>query len=225
MNEIKILYADDEPRYRKLVKLFFKEAGYTLITVSNGLEALEHMYDNTSIDLIILDVMMPIMDGWETCKEIREFSNVPIIMLTALDDEHNEIYGIDNGADDYISKPFSHDLLNARVKSLLRRVNKNKDDLLSDEGFGFDETRNEILYDGHSIELRPKEYELLKALVMNKNIVLSREQILNKVWGFDYEGDRRTVDTHIKSLRSSLGQLGDRIVTLRGKGYCYRGEK
>jgi len=221
----KILYADDEAHYRKLVKLFLEESEYSVVTVSNGEEALERIQSDKDIKLVILDVMMPVVDGWETCREIRRIANMPILMLTALGDVDNEVYGIENGADDYISKPFTHKLLLARVKGLLRRIETIETEQISDEGFTLDETSNEvILSENEHILLRPKEFELFKVLIINKNIVMSRELILDKVWGFDYFGDPRTVDTHIKSLRARLGDLGSRIATLRNKGYCYRGE-
>jgi len=223
--KIKILYADDEAHYRRLVKMFLEESGYSVVTAENGQEALEIIHDDKDIQLVILDVMMPVMDGWVTCKAIRKISHVPILMLTALDDVNSEVFGLENGADDYISKPFSHELFIARVKGLLRRLQTIEEDQLSGEHFKLDETNNSVIINEEEIPLRPKEFELLKALLLNKNKVLSRDQILNLVWGFDYYGDRRTVDTHIKSLRSKMGDLGEQIVTLRGKGYCYRGEE
>ncbi len=195
----KILYADDEAHYRRLVKMFLEESGYDVVTAENGEEALEIIHDDKDIQLVILDVMMPVMDGWVTCKSIRKISHVPILMLTALDDVNSEVFGIENGADDYISKPFSHELFIARVKGLLRRLQTIEKDQLSGEHFKLDETNNSVIINEEEIPLRPKEFELLKALLLNKNKVLSRDQILDLVWGFDYYGDRRTVDTHIKS--------------------------
>ncbi len=224
MKKITVLYADDEVRYRNLVRMFLKDAGYEVILVENGDEAVEEVFSNKEIDIVLLDVMMPVLDGWQACKSIRAFSNIPILMLTALDDVSNEVKGIESGADDYVSKPFSHEILLARIKGLLRRVKNIDNDILEQEEFVFNENNYTITHEKHNIELRPKEFELLKTLVINKNIVLNREQLLDKVWGFDYEGDQRTVDTHIKSLRARLKNLGKHIVTLRGKGYSYRSE-
>ena len=221
----KILYADDEAQYRRLVKMFLEESGYDVLTVSNGEEVMDALYADNEIKLVILDVMMPMMDGWETCKAIRQMSHVPILMLTALDDVENEVFGIENGADDYIAKPFSHERLIARIKGLLRRVRIECEDKFSDEGITLDETCNSVLFDGVQISLFPKEFDLFKYLVSNKGRVLTRDQILDHVWGYTYFGDRRTVDTHIKSLRAKLGEKSKRIVTLRNKGYCYRGEE
>ncbi|WP_333781236.1 response regulator transcription factor [Oceanirhabdus sp. W0125-5] len=219
----KILYADDEANYRRLIKMFLERADYEVITVSDGKEAIDILNNKNDIDLVILDVMMPKFNGWQACHVIREKSNIPIIMLTALGDATNEVYGIEKGADDYIAKPFSQEVLIARVGGLLRRVRKNKQEQFNDEGMAFEESTNSVYIDNNKITLRPKEYELLMCLVLNKSIVLSREQILDNVWGYDYFGDPRTVDTHIKSLRSKLGDEGKRIKTLRNKGYCYRG--
>lgn len=219
----KILYADDEANYRRLVKMFLERAEYNVITVSNGEEVMNMLNQHNDFDLVILDVMMPKLNGWQACQAIREKSNIPIIMLTALGDVTNEVNGIEKGADDYIAKPFSQDILIARVGGLLRRVRQNQLEQFQDEGMIFEESTNSIIFDNNKIALRPKEYELLICLVLNKSIVLSREQILDKVWGYDYFGDPRTVDTHIKSLRAKLGHISERIKTLRNKGYCYRG--
>lgn len=219
----KILYADDEANYRRLVKMFLERAEYNVITVSNGEEVINMLNQHNDFDLVILDVMMPKLNGWQACQAIREKSNIPIIMLTALGDVTNEVNGIKKGADDYIAKPFSQDILIARVGGLLRRVRQNQVEQFQDEGMIFEESTNSIIFDNNKITLRPKEYELLICLVLNKSIVLSREQILDKVWGYDYFGDPRTVDTHIKSLRAKLGHISKRIKTLRNKGYCYRG--
>jgi len=222
---IKILYADDEAYYRRLVRMFLEKEGYEVVTAENGEEAIDVISTRKDIDVVILDVMMPVVDGWEACKKIRSMSNIPILMLTALGDVTNEVYGIESGADDYISKPFSHEVLIARVKGLLRRVNNNIKAKMEDEGMVFIEAENAVTIKGNMSHLTPKEYELLEFLVMNKEIVLSREKILDKVWGFDYFGDPRTVDTHIKSLRAKLGDESARIKTLRGRGYTYRGEQ
>ncbi|WP_432665780.1 response regulator transcription factor [Wukongibacter baidiensis] len=219
----KILYADDEANYRRLVKMFLEQANYEVLTVSNGKEVIDILNLHNDIDLVILDVMMPNLNGWQTCQEIRKKSSIPIIMLTALGDITSEVHGIENGADDYVAKPFSHEVLIARVGGVLRRVRKNQQEQFSDEGMFFEESTNSVIIDSDKISLRPKEYELLMCLVLNKSIVLSRGQILDKVWGYNYLGDPRTVDTHIKSLRARLGHVGKRIRTLRNKGYCYRG--
>lgn len=219
----KIIYADDEADYRRLVKIFLENEKYQVLTANDGMQVLDVMGLEQDIDLVILDVMMPKMDGWQTCREIRKIHDVPILMLTALDDVKSEVFGIENGADDYIAKPFSHEVLVARVKALLRRTKRKVQNQLKDEGMQFDETISSVYMDGREISLTPKEYELLKYLVINKGLVVVREKILDKVWGFDYYGDPRTVDTHIKSLRAKLGEGGRRITTVRNKGYCYRG--
>ena len=167
---------------------------------------------------------MPVLDGWETCREIRKISQVPILMLTALDDVNDEVFGIENGADDYIAKPFANKLFIARVNALIRRDARNKIGKLQTEDFEMDETIYSVTFGDELIRLTPKEYVLFEFLIVNKNFVLSRDKILNGVWGFDYYGDPRTVDTHIKSLRSKLKTLAPRIVTVRNRGYCYRGD-
>lgn len=219
----KILFADDEANYRRLVKMFLEQADYKVLTANDGKEAIDILSEHNDIDLVILDVMMPRLNGWQACQRIREESSIPIIMLTALGDVNSEVQGIEKGADDYIAKPFSHEVLVARIGGLLRRVRINRKAQLQDEGLIFEESSNSVYIDDERIQLRPKEYELLICLVLNKSIVLSREQILDKVWGYDYFGDPRTVDTHIKSIRAKLGDIGKRIRTLRNKGYCYRG--
>ena len=219
----KILFADDEANYRRLVKMFLEQANYEVLTASDGKEAIDILNEHNDIDLVILDVMMPRLNGWQTCQQIRKKSGIPIIMLTALGDVDSEVQGIEKGADDYIAKPFSHEVLIARVGGLLRRMRINRQEQFQDEGLVFEESTNSVYIDGKRIQLRPKEYELLMCLVLNKSIVLSREQILDRVWGYNYFGDPRTVDTHIKSLRARLGDMGKRIRTLRNKGYCYRG--
>lgn len=188
----KILYADDDANYRRLVKMFFLErANYNVITVSNGEEVMDMLDQHNDIDLVILDIMMPKLNGWQACQAIRKTSNIPIIMLTALGDVTNEVNGIEKGADDYISKPFfSQEILIVRVSGLLRRVHQHQQEIFQDEGMiFFEESTNSVSIDKLEISLRPKEYELLVCLVLNKSIVLSREQILDKVWGYDYFGD------------------------------------
>lgn len=221
----RILYADDEAKYRRLVKLFLSNQGYEVITVDDGEQVIDEFFKHNDFDLVILDVMMPVVDGIEACKAIREYSTVPIIMLTALGDVKDEIKGLEIGADDYIAKPFSNEKLVARVNSLLRRTQINERTQFESEGIMFDDVLLQVSYDDHQYDLTLKEYKLMKALILNKNQVLSRSQLLDLVWGFDYEGDPRTLDTHIKSLRAKSGRIGERIKTVRGKGYYYQGAK
>ncbi|MDP4142892.1 MAG: response regulator transcription factor [Bacillota bacterium] len=216
-----ILIADDEPRIRKLVKDFLKRDGYEVVEAVDGKEALDIFFDNDKFDLIILDVMMPGYDGWAVCREIRKNSKVPIIMLTARGEESDELFGFELGADEYISKPFSPLILTARVQALLRRMENISDDIKDFHGLSIDNVKHVVSINGERIDLSPKEYELLDYLVTNEGIALSREQILNAVWEFDYFGDSRTVDTHIKRLRSKLGEKGDLIQTVRGLGYRF----
>jgi|LGOV01.1.fsa_nt_gb DNA-binding response OmpR family regulator len=219
----RILYADDEAKYRRLVKLFLSNQGYEVITVDDGEQVIDEFFKQNDFDLVILDVMMPNVDGIEACKAIREYSTIPIIMLTALGDVKDEIKGLEIGADDYIAKPFSNEKLVARVNSLLRRTQINERTQFESEGIMFDDVLLQVSYDDHQYDLTLKEYKLMKALILNKNQVLSRSQLLDLVWGFDYEGDPRTLDTHIKSLRAKSGRVGERIKTVRGKGYYYQG--
>lgn len=221
---MKILYADDEIKYQKLVSLFLKNQGYDVYTTSNGEEMITLFSKHPDADLIILDVMMPIMDGLETCTYIRESSQVPILMLTALGDIKSEVNALNLGADDYISKPFTNEKLVARVAAILRRNKMNEETYLQVDGLAFNETNYHIEFDRTSFALTQKEYHLLKILVIHKNQVLTRDSILDKVWGIAYQGDPRTLDTHIKSLRSKIGQASSRIQTVRGKGYYYRSE-
>lgn len=218
----KILYADDDDRYLELVKLFLSYEGYSVLTASDGLELLDLYDQNKDADLIILDVMMPEMDGKETCSVIREFSDVPILMLTALGDLQNEIKGLEIGADDYISKPFSNKKLMARIKALLRRSSTTNQHFYSDEGMTFDENQLTVTTASEVVTLTPKEFLLLQTLLKNKNQILSREQLLDCVWGLSFDGDPRTVDTHIKNLRCKLVSHSNFIKTLRGRGYGYR---
>lgn len=218
-----ILYADDEIRFHKLVELFLSQEGYNVISFSGGEELIDYLCEKPAADLVLLDLMMPGMDGWETCREIREKFSIPVIMLTALSDESSEVRGINTGADDYIGKPFSRDRLVARVNALLRRTAQQRSKALMDEGMVLREEESAIELSGRKINLSPKEFGLLEYLVINKSSVLSRMQLLDHVWGYDYCGDPRTVDTHIKSLRARLGEEGRRITTVRGKGYCYKG--
>lgn len=220
----KILIADDEARMRKLVGDFLKKEGYSVFEAANGRQALNLFYETEKFDLVILDVMMPEYDGWTVCREIRKSSRVPIIMLTARGEESDELFGFDLGADEYISKPFSLKILAARVQALLRRVEANRG-LKSYNGLEIDDKGRYVYVDGDSVEMSPKEYELLLFLTENPGKALSRDQILNAVWDYDYYGDARTVDTHIKKLRLKLGGKGELIQTVRGLGYRFEVSK
>lgn len=222
MGAKKILIADDEARMRKLVGDFLKKEGYTVIEAADGHKALDLFNSNVDADLIILDVMMPGYDGWAVCREIRKSSQVPIIMLTARGEESDELFGFDLGADEYIAKPFSLKILAARVQALLRRLG-NGQGLKSFDGLEIDDNGRYVYVNGSRIEMSPKEYELLLYLTENPGRALSREQILNAVWNYDYFGDVRTVDTHIKKLRLKLGPKGEFIQTVRGLGYRFEG--
>ena len=222
---IKILVVDDESRMRKLVRDFLAREGFQVIEAADGEEAVDLFYENRDVALIILDVMMPKMDGWQTCREIRAESKVPIIMLTAKGDEQDELKGFDLGVDEYISKPFSPKILVARVEAILRRSGKGQEDqLLSAGGIEINKTAHEVSVDGKKIELSFKEFELLSYFLENQGIALSREKILNHVWNYDYFGDARTIDTHVKKLRSKLGDKGDLIRTIWGMGYKFEVE-
>lgn len=222
MDKLKILVVDDETRMRILVKDFLVKAGFDVIEAEDGCKALDLFYEDKDIALIVLDVMMPKMDGWEVCKEIRESSKVPIIMLTARGDEHDELQGFQLGVDEYISKPFSPKILVARIEAILRRSRKLPgEDCVEAGGIIIDKTAHEVRSDGELIELSYKEFELLTYFVENKGIALSREKILNNVWNYDYFGDARTIDTHVKKLRSKLGEKGDMIKTIWGMGYKF----
>lgn len=222
MNTIKILVVDDESRMRKLVHDFLSKKGYTVLEAANGREAVEIFFDHNDISLIILDVMMPEMDGWQVCREIRQYSDVPIIMLTARSDEMDELQGFRLGVDEYVTKPFSPKVLVARVEAVLRRSSVLvSDDLLSSGGIEINKAAHEVSVDGEVIDVSFKEFELLSYFMENKGVALSRERILNKVWNYDYYGDPRTIDTHVKKLRSKLGKRSDCIVTIRGYGYKF----
>ena len=220
MGAKRILIADDEARMRKLVGDFLKKEGYSVIEAADGRQALDLFFENPNLDLIILDVMMPGYDGWTVCREIRKTSRVPIIMLTARSEESDELFGFDLGADEYISKPFSLKILAARVQALLRRL-EDSNGIKSFAGLEIDEQGRYVYVDGVNIEMSPKEYELLSYLSENPGKALSRDQILNAVWDYDYFGDARTVDTHIKKLRLKLGEKGELIQTVRGLGYRF----
>ncbi len=222
MDKLKILVVDDEKRMRVLVKDFLTKADFNVIEASNGGEALDIFYENKDIALIILDVMMPVVDGWDVCREIRESSKVPIIMLTARGDERDELLGFQLGVDEYISKPFSPRILVARVEAILRRSGAiAEDSTLEYNGIKVDRTAHEAYVDDLLIELSFKEFELLTYFLENKGVALSRERILNNVWNYDYFGDARTIDTHVKKLRAKLGKKGDMIKTIWGMGYKF----
>lgn len=220
MEKLKILVVDDEARMRKLVSDFLTKSGYEVLEAGDGSEALDIFFEQKDIALVILDVMMPKMDGWQTCREIRQYSKVPIIMLTARSDEKDELQGFQLGVDEYISKPFSPKILVARVEAILRRTGQaESEDKLSMGGIVLDKEAHSVTIDGKEIELSYKEFELLAYFMENKGIALSREKILNNVWNYDYFGDARTIDTHVKKLRSKMGEKGDLIKTIWGMGY------
>ena len=220
MGNLKILVVDDESRMRKLVKDFLVKQGYDVLEAGDGSEALDIFFDNQDIALLILDVMMPKMDGWQVCKEVRAYSKVPIIMLTARSDERDELQGFELGVDEYIAKPFSPKILVARVEAILRRTKKLADsENLECGGIVIDKAAHVVTIDGKTIDLSYKEFELLTYFVENKGIALSREKILNSVWNYDYFGDARTIDTHVKKLRSKMGEKGELIKTVWGMGY------
>jgi DNA-binding response OmpR family regulator len=220
MNKLKILVVDDESRMRKLVKDFLIKENYDVMEAGDGSEALDIFFENQDIALIILDVMMHKMDGWQVCREIRNYSKVPIIMLTARTDERDELQGFELGVDEYISKPFSPKILVARVGAILRRSGQlNDTEIIEYAGISVDKSAHVVTIDGNPIDLSFKEFELLSYFMENKGIALSREKILNNVWNYDYFGDARTIDTHVKKLRSKMGDKGDLIKTVWGMGY------
>ena len=222
MDALKILVVDDESRMRKLVKDFLTKKNFQVLEAGNGEEAMDIFYEEKDIALIILDVMMPKMDGWEVCREIRKNSKVPIIMLTARSDERDELLGFELGVDEYISKPFSPKILVARVEAILRRTGQNNpEDVISAGGIVIDKAAHLATVDGKPMELSFKEFELLTYFLENQGIALSREKILNSVWNYDYFGDARTIDTHVKKLRSKMGDKGEYIKTVWGMGYKF----
>ena len=226
MDAGRILVVDDESRMRKLVKDFLTKSGFTVLEAADGEEAVDIFFERKDIDLIILDVMMPRMDGWQVVKEIRQYSKVPIIMLTAKGEERDELNGFELGVDEYISKPFSPKILVARVEAILRRTGvKAAGNTLSIGGIEIDKAAHQVKIDGRPLELSFKEFELLSYFMENKGIALSREKILNNVWNYDYFGDARTIDTHVKKLRSKLGDKGDYIKTIWGMGYKFEVEE
>ncbi|MDY5986237.1 response regulator transcription factor [Sporofaciens sp. SGI.106] len=222
MDRLQILVVDDESRMRKLVRDFLEREGYIVREAGDGLEAMDIFYEHKDIALIILDVMMPHMDGWQVCREIRQSSKVPIIMLTARSEERDELQGFELGVDEYISKPFSPKILVARVSAILRRVHgMTEEDIIRAGDIEINKAAHIVRIDGNPVELSYKEFELLTYFAENQGIALSREKILNNVWNYDYFGDARTIDTHVKKLRSKLGDKGDYIKTVWGMGYKF----
>ncbi len=219
---MKILVVDDESRIRKLVRDFLVKKGFEVVEAENGKTAVDLFFETNDFDLIILDIMMPVMDGWQVCREIRAYSKVPIIMLSAKSDERDELMGFELGVDEYISKPFSPKVLVARVEALLRRVNGDVDEgKIEAGGIVLDKTAHVVTIDGQTVDLSFKEFELLSYFMENQSVALSREKILNHVWNYDYYGDARTIDTHVKKLRSKMGAKGDCIKTVWGMGYKF----
>lgn len=226
MDRGKILVVDDESRMRKLVRDFLVKNHYEVLEAADGEEALELFFSQKDIVLVVLDVMMPKMDGWQVCREIRAGSKVPVIMLTARSDERDELQGFSLGVDEYITKPFSPKILVARIEAILRRTGRAaEEEVLSCGGIRLDKSAHLVQIDGESVELSYKEFELLTYFMENKGIALSRERILNHVWNYDYFGDARTIDTHVKKLRSKMGQKGELIKTIWGMGYKLEEEK
>ncbi|MBE6044331.1 MAG: response regulator transcription factor [Clostridium thermopalmarium] len=218
-----ILIIEDEERMRKLLRDYFKDSGFNILECDNGIKALD-LFKNNRVDLVILDIMIPYMDGWTVCNKIREVSDIPIIMLTAKSEEEDKLLGYELGADDYVTKPFSPKVLVAKAKALLKRSNgKNKleNETKKFNGLEINPLSHEVKIDGEEIQLSPKEYDLLLFFAKNEGISLSRDVILDKVWGFDYYGGLRTVDTHVKRLREKLKHKADYIVTVRGSGYKF----
>ena len=217
-----ILVVDDEQRMRKLIKDFLTASGYSILEAEDGEKALEIFQENKNkIDLILLDVMMPKLDGWSVLRQIRQESKVPIIMLTARGEEQDELFGFELGVDEYISKPFSPKILVARVQAILKRTSTDETKAIDYGGIEIDKNGRTVKVDGKIIELSLREYELLIYLVENENIALSRDKILNNVWNYDYYGDSRTIDSHIKKIRHKLGKKGKYIKTMRGIGYKF----
>ena len=221
MKSSKILIVDDESRMRKLINDFLTASGYETIEAEDGQKALDLFSENSDIRLILLDVMMPVLDGWATLREIRKNSKVPVIMLTARGEERDELFGFELGVDEYISKPFSPKILVARVEALLSRCYPESNQIKEFDGIVIDDIAHIVTIDGQNADLSMKEFELLEYLIANKGIALSREKILNNVWNYDYYGDSRTIDSHIKKLRKKMGTKGDHIQTIRGLGYKF----
>ena len=225
MEKLKILVVDEESRMRKLVKDFLEREGHIIIEAADGMEAMDIFYENKDIALIIIDVMMPRMDGWQVCREVRALAQGPIIMLTARGEERDELQGFELGVDEYISKPFSPKILVARVNAILKRGRAAaSEDLIDAGGIVIDKAAHLVKIDDVPIDLSVKEFELLTYFVENQKMALSREKILNNVWDYDYFGDARTIDTHVKKLRSKLGEKGNYIKTIWGMGYKFEVE-
>lgn len=226
MDKVKILVVDDESRMRKLVRDFLGREGYTVLEAGDGMEAMEIFYEDKEIALVILDVMMPKMDGWQVCREIRQSSQTPVIMLTARSEERDELQGFELGVDEYISKPFSPKILVARVEAILRRSHVlGAEEIIDAGGIQINKAAHEVKAEGKQIDLSYKEFELLVYFVENEGIALSREKILNNVWNYGYFGDARTIDTHVKKLRNKLGDKGNYIKTIWGMGYKFEVEE
>jgi two-component system, OmpR family, response regulator ResD len=225
MDDLTILVVDDESRMRKLVKDFLTKKNFKVVEAGDGEEAVDVFFHNKNINLIILDIMMPKMDGWQVCREIREYSDVPIIMLTAKGDEKDELLGFELGVDEYISKPFRPKILVARVEAILRRTNALDNEAIEIGGILLDKEAHIVKIDNKDIELSFKEFELLTYFIENKGVALSREKILNNVWNYDYFGDARTIDTHVKKIRNKMGSKGKYIKTIWGMGYKFEVEE
>ena len=226
MGDTLILIVDDEARMRKLIRDFLAANNYKIIEAKDGEEALEVFETNKDkISLVLLDVMMPKIDGWTVLRKIRQDSKVPVIMLTARGEEQDELFGFELGVDEYISKPFSPKILVARIQAILRRTNSDKEEVKNLGGIEIDEVGRTVTVDGKQIELSLREYELLKYLLDNEKVALSRDKILNNVWNYDYYGDSRTIDSHIKKIRHKLGKKGKYIETIRGVGYKFEVKK
>lgn len=223
VERVKILVVDDESRMRKLVKDFLIREGYEVLEAPDGEQAIDLFFSDKDIGLIILDIMMPKVDGWQVCREVRKVSKVPIIILTAKSDERDELQGFELGVDEYISKPFSPKILVARVEAILRRSGLSGDDYIEVDGIKIYKDSHKVTIDEEEISLSVKEFELLLYFMMNKGLALSREKILNHVWNYDYFGDARTIDTHVKKLRAKMGKKGDYIKTIWGMGYKFEG--
>lgn len=222
MPDITVLVVDDESRMRKLIKDFLVQKEYSILEAENGEQAIQVFEENKEkIKIILLDVMMPKLDGWSVLRQIRQTSNIPVVMLTARGEEQDELFGFELGVDEYISKPFSPKILVARIEAILNRINKNKGHTKDYGGIAIDSEGRTVKVDGKQVEMSLREYELLKYLLDNENIALSRDKILNSVWNYDYYGDSRTIDSHIKKIRHKLGKKGKYIQTMRGVGYKF----
>ena len=222
MSDVRILVVDDESRIRKLLKDFLGQKGYTVLEAEDGKKAIEVFeQEGNKLDLIILDVMMPNMDGWSTLRSVRQVSDIPVIMLTARGEEHDELFGFELGVDEYISKPFSPKILVARVEALLKRTKSDLAKYIEYQGIKIDTEARSVMIDGKTIYFTLMEFELLKYMILNEGIALSRDKIINDVWKYDYYGETRTIDSHIKKLRKKLGKKGSLIQTIRGVGYKF----